>query len=401
MVEIIKAEWKGYLVPESDSDNTKLPSPESLRNKILIKVKHVDAEKAERKSKRESKSPAGSSSSASEEEDAPAELKDKKKKSSVVPSLSALGVYTRAYHFKSLSAPEATLPNHVFSLNEKRLMQTHSSLGPTVFSHNRNYLMRAFPTGMRVRSDNLDPAPFWRKGVQMVALNWQRWDEGMMLNEGMFTGSKGYVLKPAGYRSTNHNAPVQQITAETQADGIMHKTLSLSIEALAAQDIPLPLGDTKPEGFHPYIKCELHVEKLAERLDEPIEGGGKSEEGEFKWKSKTMKSTEVDFGGEKVEFMDIPGVVEELSFVRYVPFSCHCFHLMLLSPESLCVNPCMYPSLCTWLIHGRTGSRFKTTRSAKMIWLLGLVLDLTVSRVVYDLFVCLMRRAWRAEACFW
>ncbi|KAL2058667.1 hypothetical protein ABVK25_001397 [Lepraria finkii] len=172
--------------------------------------------------------------------------------------------------------------------------------------------MRAFPSGMRVRSDNLDTAVVGRKGVQFVALNWQRWDEGMMLNQGMFAGSAGYVLKPNGYRGVDNPS-----SRESQADAIAHKTLNLSIEVLAAQDVPLPLGDTRPDGFHPYVKVELHVEKPAERTGAPIEGGGRSKEGEYKWKSRTMKGTEVDFGGEKVEFRDIPGVVEELSFIRF------------------------------------------------------------------------------------
>ena len=171
---------------------------------------------------------------------------------------------------------------------------------------------------MRVRSDNLDPAVFWRKGVQMVALNWQRWDEGMMLNEALFSGSNGYVLKPQGYRGKKINLSAPSISAESQADAILHRTLTLKITIFAAQDIPLPLGDTKPEGFHPYAKCELHVEKPAERTGAPIEGDGKSKDGEYKWKTRTMKGVEADFGAEEIIFKEIPGVVEELSFVRYV-----------------------------------------------------------------------------------
>lgn len=318
MVEIMKSIWKGFLVPVPDSESTALPSPSSLRHKILVKVKYVDpkkaADKAKAKAKNMSPSPSPSSSSTSEDE-APPEVKKKKSKSksSIIPALSNLGIYTRAIHFSSLSSPEAEQPHHVFSLSEKKLMEVHSSSGPTLFSHNRKFLMRAFPSGMRVRSDNLDPAVFWRKGVQFVALNWQHWDAGMMLNEGMFAGSAGYVLKPIGYRGTDHPSP-----KESQADAIAHKTLSLSIEILAAQDIPLPLGDTRPNAFHPYVKVELHVEKPAERTGAPIEGGGKSKEGEYKWKSRTLKGTEADFGGQKVDFKNIPGVVEELSFIRCV-----------------------------------------------------------------------------------
>lgn len=332
MVEIMKSVWRGFLIPLPIPDCTALPSPDSLRRKILVKVKYTDPKKAAAKlqpgkdavsSDLPSKSRGGSSSSASEREELHAadNPRKKKKKSSIVPSLSALGIYTRAYHFKSLTAPEATLPTHVFSLSEKKLMEVHASSGPTLFSHNRNYLMRAFPSGMRVRSDNLDPAVFWRKGVQMVALNWQRWDEGMMLNEGMFSGSSGYVLKPIGYLGTPMSSATPRLTGESQADAIAHRILTLSIEIFAAQSIPLPLGDTRPSGFHPYVKCELHVEKPAERTGELIEGGGKTKEGEYKWRSRTMKGTEVDFGAEKVEFKEIPGVVDELSFLRYFRFS--------------------------------------------------------------------------------
>ena len=205
-------------------------------------------------------------------------------------------------------------------------MEIHrSNTGPALFSHNLHYLMRAFPSGMRVRSDNLDPAVFWRKGVQIVALNWQRWDEGMMLNEGMFVGSKGYVLKPPGYRGdgeTGRKEGMREDAVKSQATAIEHKTLDLSIEVLAAQDIPLPLGDTKPDSFHPYVKIELHVEKPAERTGAPIEGGGRAKEGEFKWRTRTARGagagTGVDFGGEKVVWKGIEGVVEELGFIRYV-----------------------------------------------------------------------------------
>jgi len=325
MVEIMKSIWKGLLTPPIEPEATALPSPDSLRHRILIKVKYVDPKKAAAKAQAKdsrSKSPRPSSSSASEEEDieVPAEVKKKnKKKSSIILYLSALGIYTRAFHFSSLTSPEATMPTHVFSLSEKKIMEVHSSLGPTLFSHNRDYLMRVFPSGMRVRSDNLDPAVFWRKGVQFVALNWQRWDEGMMLNEAMFAGSGGYVLKPNGYRGKNVSSSAPGISTESQADAITRKTLTLSIELLAAQDIPLPLGDTRPGGFHPYVKCELHVEEPAEHTGAPIEAGGKSKDGRFMWKSRSMKGTEVDFGSERVEFNEISGVVEELSFLRYVP----------------------------------------------------------------------------------
>ena len=215
-------------------------------------------------------------------------------------------------------------------------MEIHrSATGPSLFTHNMHYLMRVFPSGMRVRSDNLDPAVFWRKGVQFVALNWQRWDAGTMLNEGMFVGSKGYVLKPPGYRGDGDEAGgkegVEADVMKSQATAIEHKMLDLSIEVLAAQDITLPIGDTRPDNFHPYVKIELHVEKPAERTGAPIEGGGRSKEGEYKWRGRTVRvasaGTGVDFGEEKVAWRGIEGVVEDLAFIRYVSGRFRCLLL--------------------------------------------------------------------------
>ena len=319
-MEIIRETWEGMLVTFGGESCKTLPSPEELRRKILVKVKYVAPPKVEEGSTSARGPPfpptrSSSSSSGVGDQGTPKVDKEGKQKSSIIPSLSALGVFLRGYHFKNLSAPEAIVPTHIFSLSEKKLMEVHESHGPTLFSHNRNFMMRAFPSGMRVSSSNLDPSVFWRKGVQIVALNWQKLDEGMMLNHGMFDGSDGWVLKPPAYRSAPLD-PVTSVSDESQADAVAHKTLSLSIEIFAGQDIPLPVGDSKASGFHPYVKCELHVEKPSERSGAPIEGGGKSKEGEYKQRSKASRGIQPDYGGEKLEFLKIPTVVEELSFLR-------------------------------------------------------------------------------------
>ncbi|KAL8776968.1 MAG: hypothetical protein Q9213_008065 [Squamulea squamosa] len=320
MVEIIEQTWKGMLVKASAGECQQLPCPGELRGKILIKVKYVAPERTTRKAAVKSATPTtqrkDSSSSSSDSDNQGSVDAKHKKKSSIIEPLSALGVYTRSYHFKDLSSSEATVPCHVFSLSEKKFMDIHESHGPTLFSHNRNYLMRAFPAGTRVTSSNLDPAVFWRKGVQIVALNWQKFDAGVMLNEGMFSGSAGWVLKPRGYRGQSQGQQ-SDVSNESQGDAIAHKTLSLSIELLAAQELPLPVGDRKPDGFKPYVKCELHIEKPEERTGASIEGGGRSKDGECKFKSRSSRGVGPNFGGEKADFANVPGVVEELSFLRF------------------------------------------------------------------------------------
>ena len=314
MVEIMEETWKGMLVEKAASACRQLPSPAELRGKILVKVKHVEPRLAQNSSGPVIRR-VRSSSSTSDSEDLDAKESGRpQKKSKIVESLGALGVYTRSYHFKSLTGSEAVLPTHVYSLSEKKLMEVHQSHALALFSHNRNFLMRAFPSGMRVSSSNLDPAPFWRIGVQMVALNWQKCDEGMMLNEGMFAGADGWVLKPKAYRG--HGYGQGALSDEFQGETVGHLTLDLFVEILAAQDVPLPREYNRPDGFHPYVKVELHVEKPAERSGGRIEGDRQSKDGEYKMKTKASKGIEPDFRGEEINFVGIKGVFEELSFLR-------------------------------------------------------------------------------------
>lgn len=203
---------------------------------------------------------------------------------------------------------EASIPTHVFSLSEKTLMEVHETDPAALFKHNKNFFMRAYPKGLRVTSSNLNPAIFWRQGVQIVALNWQRWDGGMMQNEAMFAGTAGWVLKPEGYRSTSPGT--------TPKDAVAHHNLDLSIEFLAGQNIPLPPEEDDPKDFKPFVKVELHVEKPQEGEGEAIPGGGASNKGDFKRKTKTQRTPNPDFGREIIEFKGVSRVTEELTFVR-------------------------------------------------------------------------------------
>jgi hypothetical protein len=188
------------------------------------------------------------------------------------------------------------------------LLEVHETDPEALFTHNKHFFMRAYPKGLRLNSSNLNPSPFWRQGVQIVALNWQRWDGGMMLNEAMFAGTPGWVLKPEGHRSTS---PVKSLK-----DAAAHHTLDLSIEFLAGQNIPLPPEEDDPKDFKPYVKVELHVEKPEERHAEAIPGGGKNTKGDIKKKTKSQRTPDPDFGREILEFKGVKGVTEELSFVR-------------------------------------------------------------------------------------
>jgi phosphatidylinositol phospholipase C delta len=317
MVNIMKEEWQGLLVEqahEACDPEERLPRLDEMLNKILIKVKKADQTKLEPIPTNSSLAPIptrhdGDSGASSDDERSTTKKKAKK---GICKNLSDLGIYTHSEHFQSFEAASASKPSHIFSIEERTIMELHEKKKSDMFTHNRNFFMRAYPAGFRIDSSNLDPSLFWRKGVQMVALNWQNLDEGVMLNEGMFAGEHGWVLKPPGYRS-DPTEPIQ------------YKTLDLKITVFAGQHIPLPPGQTE-KGFHPYIRCELHVEKQEERTGEPIEGGGRARGGEHKRKTPWGKGDHPDFGreGSLLDFSGIGKVVEELSFVRLVYFLPSC-----------------------------------------------------------------------------
>lgn len=174
--------------------------------------------------------------------------------------------------------------------------------------------MRIYPYALRVTSSNLDPAFHWRRGAQLVALNWQSLDKGMMLNYGMFAGTQGWVLKPSGYRS-----------AEGPTDSIRRTTLELKIEVFAGQDLALPLNHSE-KGFCPYVVCQLHVEEpegpAAADRDDASDDTDKSS---YRRHTKTASGRNPDFEAQSLVFPTVVGIVEELSFVRLVfpsPFSC-------------------------------------------------------------------------------
>lgn len=58
-------------------------------------------------------------------------------------------------------------------------------------------MRRIYPNGTRIRSHNFNPLEFWNNGSHIASLNWQHYDLGMQINEGMFAGSPGWVLKPS------------------------------------------------------------------------------------------------------------------------------------------------------------------------------------------------------------
>ncbi|KAJ1328221.1 phosphatidylinositol phospholipase C delta [Microdochium nivale] len=354
MVNIMNETWAGLLVETPTGETTALPPPGDLRGKILVKVKYAAPKKSAKETESSDSPVAGNQESGA--------TKKTSELPKIIEALSRFGIFTRGVSFKSLNQPEAKMPTHIFSLSESAVEDVHDDDAEALFEHNRHYMMRTYPSGMRITSSNLDPQVFWRKGIQIVALNWQKWDEGMMLNEGMFAGSGGLVLKPVGYRgrkpiaapakdtkpaeeSTAMQPPAPPSVGDTAGDAaslasapdvavesapaqvslplgtepaIAHQTVDLKITVFAAQNLPLPNSDDRVSGFRPYLKVELHTEPPHILLKQE---SVKAKEGEYKARTKTNKDGTVnpDFKGEVLSVAtQISGVVPELAFVRFL-----------------------------------------------------------------------------------
>ncbi|PYH93793.1 phosphoinositide-specific phospholipase C [Aspergillus ellipticus CBS 707.79] len=316
MVDIMEEAWKGMLIQVTPEIEARIipPPVAELKRKILIKVKHVDSadEDDDREAKekavysdhmealKQDRSPTSSVDLAN-----PSPSPPPRKPSKILQALSKLAIFTKGFHFSNFAQPEAKVPSHVFSLSETAVREAHAKDRDSLFEHNRHFFMRVYPNGMRVNSSNMDPSFFWRRGAQMVALNWQSFDKGMMLNQGMFAGEQGWVLKPQGYRGS-----------DTQPVTTMLRNLDLTIEILAGQNIPLPPGHTNEHKFHPYVTCLLHVETPD---DDPAAADDDSESEKSGYKHTTQSATGAspDFGAQKVQFPTVSGFVDELTFVRF------------------------------------------------------------------------------------
>lgn len=200
MVNIMRETWGKMLIDEpleGCDPRFRLPTLEDLKDKILVKVKRAPAKMTEATGPSSlpmlSRPDADDSESDSEDQPRLASTLSAPDPTSQLPpqqanvkvpicqELSELAVYTRSERFDgSFRTPPAKRPPHIFSISENKILDLHVKQHSEMFTHNKSFFMRAFPAGRRIDSSNPDPSLFWRKGVQMVAMNWQYLDEGMV-----------------------------------------------------------------------------------------------------------------------------------------------------------------------------------------------------------------------------
>lgn len=212
--------------PIDDRKNNTLPSPSELKHRVLIKVKSTE-DSAGLEDINVSDDSTGSSNNLSPQVSP--------KKTHIIPELAELGVYLSGRRFKTFN--DSYRLNTCFSFSERTARRLNSEQLKRL---TELYMVRVYPAAYRLNSSNFDPGPFWRLGLQMVALNWQRSDDGIALNRAYFSPKVGYVLKPYWLRPNGPDPP----------NAIIKR---VSVTIISAQQLPRPRELRTSETFAPYV----------------------------------------------------------------------------------------------------------------------------------------------------
>nr|XP_046241216.1 1-phosphatidylinositol 4,5-bisphosphate phosphodiesterase eta-2 [Scatophagus argus] len=264
----------------------KLPSPEILKGKVLVKGKKLpanldpdaeegdvsdedtgdeeeeeddDDDNAQRKKRIRVKNKAasdGESDHSSSRERTQIVYHPKKRKTMRLSrALSDLVKYTKSVRVHDIETQAFTNNWQVSSLNETVVNQILQLKPGELVRFNQRQLLRVYPSNYRVDSSNFNPQPYWNAGCHMVAMNYQTEGRMLELNQAKFStnGNCGYILKPKCMRKGAFNPML-----EDPLPG--HRKTQLVLKIISGQQLPKPkdsmFGD-RGEIIDPFVEVEI------------------------------------------------------------------------------------------------------------------------------------------------
>ncbi|CAO2624988.1 1-phosphatidylinositol 4,5-bisphosphate phosphodiesterase delta-4 [Lemmus lemmus] len=227
----------------------KLPSPEQLRGKILVKgkklstiedIEDIDEEEEDLENNQESELDA----------DPYPELDST---NILCPDLSALVVYLKTVPFCSfIHSKENYHIYDISSFSETKARHLIKEAGNEFVQHNARQLCRVYPSALRTDSSNYHPQELWNAGCQMVAMNMQTAGSAMDICDGFFrqNGGSGYVLKPEFLcdiqSSFNPERPIS-----------LYKAKILLVQVISGQQLPKVDSTKETSVVDPLVKVEI------------------------------------------------------------------------------------------------------------------------------------------------
>nr|XP_045002929.1 1-phosphatidylinositol 4,5-bisphosphate phosphodiesterase delta-4 isoform X2 [Jaculus jaculus] len=178
-----------------------------------------------------------------------------KQKSKIIlcPALSSLVVYLKSVSFYSFLHSKNNYHFYeVSSFSEAKAKSLIKEAGNEFVQHNAWQLSRVYPSGLRTDSSNYNPQELWNAGCQMVAMNMQTAGHAMDIYDGLFrqNGGCGYVLKPEFLRDIQSSFhPERPINP--------HKAQILLVQVISGQQLP-KVDDTKEKSIvDPLVKVQI------------------------------------------------------------------------------------------------------------------------------------------------
>lgn len=279
-----------YVCPIFPKDMDKLPSPEHLRGKVIIKAKKLP----ETVETNEEDNDAEDSESEPEDENDNG-TKPKAPKAPVSKELSNLVAICRSVHFKAFETNTAKDKFHdIVSISESKANNLIEENPQAFVKYTADHLVRLYPKGTRVGSTNYDPIPMWNVGCQIVALNYQSNDKQNGFNDAKFltNGNCGYVLKPqflidGSFDPTNPGDKYSK---------------KVYLEIISGQYLPKPHETEQGDIVDPFVVVKVRGHKTDKQ----------------KFRTKTIKNN--GFNPLWKEKFEIPLTVPELAFLHFIVY---------------------------------------------------------------------------------
>ncbi|KAF3856184.1 hypothetical protein F7725_016907 [Dissostichus mawsoni] len=241
----------------------RLPSPEILKGKVLVKGKKLpanldpSAEEGDRKKRLRVKNktiPDGESDHSQEKAQIVYHPK-KRKTMRLSRHLSDLVKYTKSVRVHDIETQAFENSWQVSSLNETVMNQILQLKAAELVRFNQRQLIRVYPSNYRVDSSNFNPQLYWNAGCHMVALNYQTEGRMLDLNRAKFSsnGNCGYILRPKVMCKGAFNPMLESPLQGT-------RKIQLVLKIISGQQIPKPkdsmFGD-RGEIIDPYVEVEI------------------------------------------------------------------------------------------------------------------------------------------------
>ncbi|XP_033823156.2 1-phosphatidylinositol 4,5-bisphosphate phosphodiesterase eta-2 [Periophthalmus magnuspinnatus] len=170
-------------------------------------------------------------------------------------ALSDLVKYTKSVRVHDIETQAYTNSWQVSSLNETVMNQILQLKPGDLVRFNQRQLLRVYPSNYRVDSSNFNPQPYWNTGCHMVAMNYQTDGRMLELNRAKFAtnGNSGYVLRPKCLNKGAFNPML-----DDPLPG--YRKTQLVLKIISGQQLPKPkdsmLGD-RGEIIDPFVEVEI------------------------------------------------------------------------------------------------------------------------------------------------